>query len=190
MKTPRPQLVSFLCSILILLLGQSSAHAQKSLAERILVVQGASVVDVARGAVRPNQTVIIRGKHIASVGPRETVKVPRGATEIDGKGLFLIPGLWDMHVHLEFGDWFPGAKEITLPMFIANGVTGVRDMGSELETVQGWRKEIEAGKLTGPRIYTSGPMLDGPTPRFPSSEERRVGKECKSQCRSRWSPYH
>ena len=74
-----------------------------------------------------------------------------------------------MHVHLEFGDWFPRAKEISLPLFIANGVTGVRDMGSELETVQGWRREIEAGRLIGPRIFTSGPMLDGPTPRFPSS---------------------
>jgi imidazolonepropionase-like amidohydrolase len=74
-----------------------------------------------------------------------------------------------MHVHLVFGDWFPDAQEISLPLFIANGVTGVRDMGSEFDTVQGWRDEIEAGRLIGPRIYTSGPMLDGPKPRFPSS---------------------
>jgi hypothetical protein len=74
-----------------------------------------------------------------------------------------------MHVHLVFGDWFPGAKKISLPLFVANGVTGVRDMGSELEVVQGWRGEIEAGRLIGPRIYSSGPMLDGPKPRFPSS---------------------
>ncbi len=126
-------------------------------------------MDVLTGALRPDQTVVIEGNRIAFVGPRKSAKIPRGAAEIDGRGLFLIPGLWDMHVHLEFGDWFPGAKEITLPLFIANGVTGVRDMGSELETVQGWRKEIDAGKLTGPRIFTSGPMLDGPKPRFPSS---------------------
>jgi len=74
-----------------------------------------------------------------------------------------------MHVHLVFGDWFPGAENISLPLFIANGVTGVRDMGSELDIVQRWRKEFEAGRLIGPRIYTSGPMLDGPKPRFPSS---------------------
>jgi hypothetical protein len=74
-----------------------------------------------------------------------------------------------MHVHLVFGDWFPGAQDITLPLLIANGVTGVRDMGSELQTVQDWRNEIEAGRLLGPRIFTSGPMLDGPKPRFPSS---------------------
>jgi imidazolonepropionase-like amidohydrolase len=74
-----------------------------------------------------------------------------------------------MHVHLVFGDWFPDAQEISLPLFVAAGVTGVRDMGSELDIVQGWRNEIEAGRLIGPRIRTSGPMLDGPKPRFPSS---------------------
>ena len=74
-----------------------------------------------------------------------------------------------MHVHLAFGDWFPGARDISLPLFVANGVTSVRDMGSDLDIVQGWRNEIEAGDLIGPRIRTSGPMLDGPKPRFPSS---------------------
>jgi imidazolonepropionase-like amidohydrolase len=74
-----------------------------------------------------------------------------------------------MHVHLVFGDWFPHAQEISLPLFVANGVTSVRDMGSELEIVQSWRNDIEAGLLLGPRIMTSGPMLDGPKPRFPSS---------------------
>src|SRR2546429_4374938 len=74
-----------------------------------------------------------------------------------------------MHVHLVFGDWFPDPKDISLPLFIANGVTGVRDMGSELHVVQDWRNQIAAGRLIGPRILTSGPMLDGPRPRFPSS---------------------
>src|SRR6185369_8577348 len=60
-------------------------------------------------------------------------------------------------------------KDITLPLFIANGITGVRDMGGELEVLQQWRKEISAGTLLGPRIVMSGPMLDGPKPRFPSS---------------------
>jgi imidazolonepropionase-like amidohydrolase len=169
MKTPRLQLVAFVVWMVILLLCRSSANAQNSPAERTLVVLGASVVDVVTGALRADQTVVIEGNRIVSVGPRKNVKIPQGAAEINGRGLFLIPGLWDMHVHLEFGNWFPGAKEITLPMFIANGVTGVRDMGSELETVQDWKREIAAGKLTGPRIFTSGPMLDGPKPRFPSS---------------------
>ena len=90
-------------------------------------------------------------------------------THVNGKGKFLIPGLWDMHVHMVFGDWFPLAREVTLPLFIANGITGVRDMGGELDVLQRWRKEISAGTLVGPRIVMSGPMLDGPQPRFPSS---------------------
>jgi imidazolonepropionase-like amidohydrolase len=69
-----------------------------------------------------------------------------------------------MHVHLVFGEWFPNAQNISLPLFVANGITGVRDMGSELNIVQSWRDEIEAGRLLGPRIFTSGPMLDGPLP--------------------------
>jgi imidazolonepropionase-like amidohydrolase len=68
-----------------------------------------------------------------------------------------------------FGDWFPHGKEVTLPLFIANGITGVRDMGGELDVLLEWRKEIAAGRLLGPRMVISGPMLDGPQPRFPSS---------------------
>jgi imidazolonepropionase-like amidohydrolase len=91
------------------------------------------------------------------------------AIHVNGTAKFLIPGLWDMHVHMVFGDWFPHGKEIAVPLFIANGITGVRDMGGELDVLQQWRKEIEAGTLIGPRIVMSGPMLDGPQPRFPSS---------------------
>ena len=128
-----------------------------------------TTIDVHTGVLQADQTVVIEGTLIRSVGPSSSTKPPQNARGIDCTGLFLIPGLWDMHVHLEFGDWFPHAKEISLPLFIANGVTGVRDMGSELETLQAWRKEIEADRLVGPRILTSGPMLDGPKPRFPSS---------------------
>ncbi len=135
----------------------------------LLVLSNVTVVDVRTGALRPDQTVILEGHHIASITPSKSAKYSGDARRVNCRGLFLIPGLWDMHVHLAFGDWFPGAQEISLPLFVANGVTGVRDMGSELDIVQGWRNDIEAGRLVGPRIYTSGPMLDGPKPRFPSS---------------------
>ena len=134
-----------------------------------LVLQHVTVVDLRTGTLQPDQAVIIEGNHIAFVGPAKTVKFTRFAQWLDGRNLYVIPGLWDMHVHLVFGDWFPDAQEISLPLFVANGVTSVRDMGSELDIVQGWRNEIEAGRLIGPRIRTSGPMLDGPKPRFPSS---------------------
>jgi imidazolonepropionase-like amidohydrolase len=152
----------------VLLFARFTA-AQKPVASDLLVLTNVTVVDVRTGTLQPEQTVILNRNHIASVGPSKTAKYPRNAPSVNCRGLFLIPGLWDMHVHLVFGDWFPDAQEISLPLFIANGVTGVRDMGSEFDTVQGWRDEIEAGRLIGPRIYTSGPMLDGPKPRFPSS---------------------
>jgi imidazolonepropionase-like amidohydrolase len=126
-------------------------------------------VDVQRGKLQPNQTVILKRNWIYSIGPSKSAKHPRNADTVNCKGGYLIPGLWDMHVHLAFGDWFPHAEGISLPLFIANGVTSVRDMGSDLDVVQDWRNEIEAGRMIGPRIRTSGPMLDGPKPRFPSS---------------------
>lgn len=147
----------------------ASMRAQKPAVDDLLVLNNVTVVDVRTGALQPEQTVILERNHIASVGPSKPAKYPRNAASVNCRGLFLIPGLWDMHVHLVFGDWFPDAQDISLPLFVANGVTGVRDMGSELDVVQGWRNEIEAGRLIGPRIYTSGPMLDGPKPRFPSS---------------------
>ncbi len=136
--------------------------------EEALVITDVNVIDVRTGEVRPDQVVVIERNRITTVGSKGT-RYPRNAPTVNAKGGYLIPGLWDMHVHLVFGDWFPLAQEISLPLFIANGVTSVRDMGSELETVQAFRNQIENGERLGPRILTSGPMLDGPKPRFPSS---------------------
>jgi imidazolonepropionase-like amidohydrolase len=154
---------------LALLFSPARLRAQKPSSDAPLVLNHVTVVDVRSGTLHPEQTVIIEGDHIAFAGPNKSAKDSRRAHVVNGRNLFLIPGLWDMHVHLVFGDWFPDAQEISLPLLVANGVTGVRDMGSELGIVQGWCNEIEAGRLIGPRIRTSGPMLDGPKPRFPSS---------------------
>jgi imidazolonepropionase-like amidohydrolase len=171
MKIFRPSPFPFSILALIFLLACSGAplFAQKPSADDLIVLSNVTVVDVRTGALQPDQTVVLDKNRISFVGPSKTAKYPRNAPYVNAHGLYLIPGLWDMHVHLVFGDWFPDAQEISLPLFVANGVTGVRDMGSELDTVQGWRNEIEAGRLVGPRILTSGPMLDGPKPRFPSS---------------------
>jgi imidazolonepropionase-like amidohydrolase len=169
MKTREPFVLHFGVLTLICLFFSGAIHAQKPATSELLVLNNVTVVDVRTGALQPEQTVILERDRILSVGPSKAAKYPRNVASVNGHGLFLIPGLWDMHVHLVFGDWFPGAQDISLPLFVANGVTGVRDMGSELDVVQGWRNEIEAGRLIGPRIYSSGPMLDGPKPRFPSS---------------------
>lgn len=159
----------FLPALALLFFGSQPLNAQHWSLEDTLVLTDVNVVDIRSGEIHPDQIIILVKNRITTVGPRKQVHYPRNAPTINGRGAYLIPGLWDMHVHLVFGDWFPLAQQISLPLFVANGITGVRDMGSELETVQTWRNEIEAGRLSGPRIMTSGAMLDGPKPRFPSS---------------------
>jgi len=139
-----------------------------------LVIAHASVINPATSSVQPDTTVVVQGNRIISVSSSKEFHIPGGARVINGTGKFLIPGLWDMHVHTAFGNWFPGGRDIILPLFIANGVTGVRDMGGDVAVLQTWRNQIEAGQITGPHIVFSGPMLDGYLPdgrnlRFPSS---------------------
>jgi|1186.fasta_scaffold01508_2 imidazolonepropionase-like amidohydrolase len=159
-------------------------------AASVLVIDDVTVIDVKGGPPQPHRSVVVHGTRIlAVVGPEEHEKTRRiDGIFIDGKGKFLIPGLWDMHVHMVFGDWFPHGKEITVPLFLANGITGVRDMGGELGVLQQWRKDVSAGRMIGPRIVMSGPMLDGPQPRFPSSiaiktpeDGRRAVKDLKQK---------
>jgi imidazolonepropionase-like amidohydrolase len=142
--------------------GQSSKPAAVS-------IINVTVIDVTDGSWQPHRTVVVRNGRIEEVRDWDAAKEKGPGAKVNGTGKYLIPGLWDMHVHLVFGDWFPHGKEISLPLFVANGITGVRDMGGELEVLEQWRKEISAGTLIGPRMVMSGPMLDGPQPRFPSS---------------------
>jgi imidazolonepropionase-like amidohydrolase len=101
--------------------------------------------------------------------------LPAGARVIDGRGKFLIPGLWDMHVHTAIA----GGRAL-LGLYVANGVTGVRDMAGDWPTLRGWRDDIAAGRLVGPRIVASGPYLEGgdiPVPHLlaRTPEEGRAG---------------
>jgi imidazolonepropionase-like amidohydrolase len=156
--------------ILVSVLLAASACSAQSPTLSPLIIHDVTVIDATGAPAKPHQTVVVREgriEKIVSSPVTDDGKSP--GFHIDGSGKFLIPGLWDMHVHMVFGDWFPQGKEVTLPLFIANGITGVRDMGGELEVLQQWRREISAGTLIGPRIVMSGPMLDGPKPRFPSS---------------------
>jgi imidazolonepropionase-like amidohydrolase len=143
--------------------------AQKPSASDLVVINNVNVVDVRSGAVSADQTVILERNHIASVGPSKSAKFPRNAPSVNGHGYFLIPGLWDMHVHQIFGDWLPEDEKITPLLFVANGITGVRDMGGDLEPLKKWRARAASGDMIAPRMVISGPMLDGPEPRFPSS---------------------
>src|SRR5689334_14091085 len=101
-----------------------------------IVITGVTVIDCA-GRVLPDRTVIIEGTDIAEI--RETGRL-RG---LDARGQYLIPGLWDMHVHLSW------TKASALPCLLANGVTGVRDMGGLLNEIDAWHQKITDGALSG-----------------------------------------
>jgi imidazolonepropionase-like amidohydrolase len=159
----------FLCWFAAILGLCSSCSAQSSPSSATLLIQDVTVIDGTGSAALSHRTVVIINHHIQGIHPGPTYRPQKADLIVNGQGKFLIPGLWDMHVHMVFGDWFPHGKEVTLPLFIANGITGVRDMGGELDVLQQWRKEIAAGTLLGPHMVISGPMLDGPHPRFPSS---------------------
>ncbi|HLN00047.1 MAG TPA: amidohydrolase family protein [Bryobacteraceae bacterium] len=147
--------------------------AQHSASSAWIVITHVTVINPGTSQVQANRTVVVTGDHITSVADAAEVQLPKNAHVIDATGQYLIPGLWDMHVHTAFGDWFPGGRDIILPLFIANGVTGVRDMGGDVPVLMAWRKEIASGHIVGPRMVISGPMLDGYLPegklRFPSS---------------------
>ena len=137
--------------------------------EPILAITHVNLIDATGAAVRTDVTVLVEGKHISQIGKSAEMAVPKAAKVVDGSGKYLIPGLWDMHVHEIFGAWLPEDEKIIPLLFVANGVTGVRDMGGDLEPLKKWRARIADGKMLGPRMIIAGPMLDGPVPQFPSS---------------------
>ena len=119
-----------------------------------LVISGISLVDIVSGRVDADMTVNIEGNRIVRVGKTADTRAPAGAHVVDGRGQFLIPGLWDMHVHLSY------ARSSALPALVANGVTAVRDVGSDLAEIDRWRTQIADNTLLGPTIVRAGPMLN------------------------------
>lgn len=166
----------------------SLAVEAKTTTSTALAIVHVNVIDATGAPVQPDMTVVVKERRIVEIAKSVQATVPDGATIVDGHGKYLIPGLWDMHVHTAFGDWVPPDEKISLRLFVANGVTGVRDMGGDVPVLKKWRADIDAGKLIGPRMIFAGPMLDGPVPRFPSSapianaaDGARVVSELKDQ---------
>jgi hypothetical protein len=105
-----------------------------------------------------NQTVIVRNGRIAAMGAAKRVRVPKGAVKIDGRGRYLLPGLVDMHVHLEHFD-----HDAELLPFLATGVTTLRSMDGR-ENILLWRKRAADGSLLASTIFTAGEVLEGKPP--------------------------
>ncbi|MFN2397166.1 MAG: amidohydrolase family protein [Gemmatimonadaceae bacterium] len=124
--------------------------------QRALAFTHVSVLDGRDSTPRLDHTVVIRGNRIVAVGPSRLTRVPAGSRIVEGRGKFLLPGFWDMHVHTAVRD----GRDL-LALYVANGVTGVRDMAGDWRTLTSFRDDIAHGRLVGPRIVASGPYLEG-----------------------------
>jgi imidazolonepropionase-like amidohydrolase len=148
--------ISFNVSVLActLLCSLTFATGQELVRPASIAITGVAVIDVRGGQMLRDRTVVITGNRIADVASRTDARIPAGARVVDGQRRYLIPGLWDMHVH---------QVRNFLTLYIANGVTGVREMGMSAlplpETVA-LRKRIEQGQTIGPRFFAAGPTLD------------------------------
>ncbi|MFZ0751157.1 MAG: amidohydrolase family protein [Pyrinomonadaceae bacterium] len=149
-------------ALLLISLALPAASSQQKLQQNILAISDVTVIDATGAPAKPNMTVIITGDRITEIAKTGEVAIPKNAHVVDGKGKFLIPGLWDMHVHTAVKT----LPERFFPMFIANGVTGVRDMAADLGFLKQLQKDINDGKLVGPRVI-GGPIVDGPMPIWP-----------------------
>lgn len=116
---------------------------------------GATVIDVTGKPPIPNATVITAGGKILAVGPSNEVKIPNDAQRIDVAGKYIIPGLWDMHAHYEQVEWGP--------IYLAAGVTTVRDVGNEFDFITQVRDAVNSGRALGPHMLLAG-IVDGDGP--------------------------
>ncbi len=122
---------------------------------KTFAVTGATLVDGTGAAAIPDSVVVVEGDRIVAAGPASKVKVAKGATTIDGRGKWIIPGLWDMHAHFQQVEWGP--------IYLAAGVTTARDCANEFEFITACRDAIEAGRGLGPRLLLAGIVdSDGP----------------------------
>ena len=129
--------------------GISGSHADT------LAIVGGTLIDGTGAAPVADSAVVIRKGRIVVAGPRSKVKIPKHANVVDAKGKFILPGLWDMHAHFEQVEWGP--------IYLAAGVTTVRDCGNEFEFITAVRDAIAQGRGLGPRLLLAG-VVDGTGP--------------------------
>ncbi|CAM2070771.1 Amidohydrolase family protein [Sulfidibacter corallicola] len=120
----------------------------------ILVIRNVTLADPVLEQVVPHQTLIVQDRVIWAMGSASEIAIPDQATVVDGSGRYLIPGLSDMHVHLQ------SFNDTTLTLFAVNGVTLVRDMGGDPLQARAFKERIAEGRLIGPRIFAAGPIFE------------------------------
>jgi hypothetical protein len=175
--------VSFLIAAAFVFSGGADGVAQTA---PEFAIANVNVVDVRAGVVLPNRTVLIEGGRIVVVAPADQAPLEPGTTVIDASGAYVIPGLWDMHAHLRGNGTPPWlTTDWIMPLVLAHGVTGVRDMTSECDgPAQGpvclsqmleWQASIESGALLGPRLMALSSFQINPPWSYEVSEEEARG---------------
>jgi imidazolonepropionase-like amidohydrolase len=131
-----------------------------------------TVIDMTGAAAKPHMTVLVEGDRIVRIEPAEGITLGPGVRQVDGKGRYLIPGMWDMHAHV--AEYAP----IWFPVMLANGITGVRNMHAQsLDLTTKLKADLRSGALVGPRLVANGPLVDGPGGPWPSSAFVRTPEE-------------
>ncbi len=132
-----------------------------------LVITHATVIDVSDGTLAADQTIFVEANRIVAILPSRDASVPAGATIVDATDRYVIPGLWDAHVHSAAStDWH-------FPLLVAHGVTAVRNMHSTVDTAlaltNALKRTLAGGELLGPRLLANGPLIDGDPPAWPGA---------------------
>ncbi|MBW7932599.1 MAG: amidohydrolase family protein [Gemmatimonadaceae bacterium] len=138
-----------------------------------LVIQNGNLFDSERGVMVPNQTIVVRGDRIVTVGSSATTPVPEGATVIDASGKTVMPGMWEMHTHLTVS-----SQSAFGLMQLAQGLTTARDMAADVDVAVSQRDRERAGKLATPRLILSG-FIEGPE-RWAGPSEVLVSTEAEA----------
>ena len=139
-----------------------------------VLLEHVNIVDVELGELILDQNVLIADDKIIAVRSAEDEVHYEAKTQIKAQGKYLIPGLWDMHAHPDDPEvWRMNPKQEEkdrlMPLFVVNGVTGIRDMGGDIKLAQRWRQMYESKELLAPKIFAGGPLLDGPNPMWDGS---------------------
>ncbi|MGB3774681.1 MAG: amidohydrolase family protein [Leeuwenhoekiella sp.] len=155
---------------LLLLFTHLFLSCKKDDPEFDIAIHNINIIVLKTGEIIPKQSVFIKGDSIHSIVNTKELFVSIAKRSINGTDQYLVPGFWDNHVHFRGGDSLIDENERFLNLYIANGVTTVRDAGGDLTpTIRQWQDEIAEGENVGPTIYTSGPKIDGPRARWAGS---------------------
>jgi hypothetical protein len=168
---------SILMFITMLFASAEVAHAKDNgIPDETVLIYNVHIINVRDGSIARNKAILIKNNIIEAIGDFSTLQSKAGRDhQVDAGGRYAIPGLWDMHMHIE-GENLIEDNLALFPVYIAYGITTVRDAASDLGVqVLAWRDEINSGKLFGPRIFTAGRKLEGIHPIWKKAME--IGNE-------------